>query len=144
MYDSAVTFTYGSVMAWTNTTARLLYERPVVANMAACTAGSLDPECVRLRGCYPCYCLGLANYSHNDDPTWQSLARLQCDPFIDQYSLHTWGIRIGISLVIAILNGLLKVVLKYLVGGCVWGGKGSGLRGEGSGSGGGGGGRAVH
>ncbi|KXZ54617.1 hypothetical protein GPECTOR_4g682 [Gonium pectorale] len=106
-----VNMSFGSEWAFTSSTARLLYERPVQQELLRC---SKDGACAASY-CLPCYCLGLS-YAPTEDASADFLAHVQsaCGAYWTAFDLQRDGIKTGISFVIAAVNGLLVFVLRVL------------------------------
>ncbi|GLC33556.1 hypothetical protein PLESTM_000084200 [Pleodorina starrii] len=106
---AALNMTYGSQWSFPNATARLLNERPVRQSLIKCAESVSCPASY----CMPCYCLGLSSIP-TDDATPEFLNHLKdaCSDYWQPYDLRRQGIMIAISLVIAVINSLLSLVLR--------------------------------
>ncbi|GFR43532.1 hypothetical protein Agub_g4628 [Astrephomene gubernaculifera] len=118
-YEGAVRLEFGLGLQWANTTARLLFERPVRAALQNCAAGSSSGIVAGcgLQACLPCLCLGL---SLGDSVGVEGSAERNevtqtCSAFINQLDIRSWGIRLSIALVVACLNSNIKYLLRALV-----------------------------
>ncbi len=94
-YSTPVNLTYGSLMAWGNRTAQLLYERPAAAALHKCAgaAGSADPlgglSCGELQQCLPCYCSGLQQLYRSKSPSESARQHLGlfCSEYLNEFDL---------------------------------------------------------
>eukprot|EP00198_Chlamydomonas_reinhardtii_P006097 XP_001695433.1 predicted protein [Chlamydomonas reinhardtii] len=118
---------WGALPSWNSSLERLLFERPLTAALQGCayglpasgTAGSGiigSGAACGLETCLPCVCLGVAETPSLTTGAAGRVAATQiCDPYIDQWDVRSWGIRLAISLVVAVLNAAIKWLLRGLV-----------------------------
>ncbi|GIL83284.1 hypothetical protein Vretifemale_12126 [Volvox reticuliferus] len=108
---AAINMTYGAEWSFSNATVRLLNERPIRQDLTKCAESVSCPASY----CMPCYCLGLSSVS-TDDATPEFLAHIKdaCSTYWRPLDLRRQGIMIAISVVIAVINSLLTIVLRFL------------------------------
>lgn len=109
---------FGKQLQWGKNFDKVVYERPVLHSMNK-LAETEDPRSVQgtdvgLSACLACYCLGLSieEESEQKPGDWLSVSRQHCDAYIagDEDS----GTEAGISVVIAVLNIVLKLFVQVL------------------------------
>jgi hypothetical protein len=80
--------------------------------MAACAdkGAALCP----LAACYPCYCGGLAAAEGQfaGDGDWLGIAKEECAPYIDSFDVRSTAVRVGISMLVVLINNVLSVLLQ--------------------------------
>ncbi len=110
LYGRVASMQYGQGLQWSNTTARLLYERPIRTALQECSGSNAGPNATcGLQECLSCFCLGLSSVTTDDaSDSRYDTAQQYCGQYINQYDLRTWGIRIGASLIVAALNWAIK------------------------------------
>jgi hypothetical protein len=82
--------------------------------MASCAArGS---SCA-LAACYPCYCGGLAaaEAEAGGDGEWLGAAKKECSAYVNSFDVRGQSVKVGISLLIVVINSVLTVLLQVLV-----------------------------
>jgi len=83
--------------------------------MAACAAKGAN---CALSACYPCYCGGLTAVESQfaGDGDWLGAAKKECAPYINSFDVKSQSVKVGISLLIVVINNVLTVLLQVLVG----------------------------
>ncbi|GAX81119.1 hypothetical protein CEUSTIGMA_g8553.t1 [Chlamydomonas eustigma] len=108
-YGNSLDIQYGGLLDWSNLSQGLLDLRPLIKKMQAGTV----PD--QFKPCYPCFCLGLMTNVQTGNEDWQASATSSCSTYVNKYRLGSWGVRISVSLAIALLNSALKLVLEFLL-----------------------------
>ncbi|KAG2430235.1 hypothetical protein HXX76_010333 [Chlamydomonas incerta] len=122
---AGVKLRWGSLPSWNSSLDRLLYERPLTAALQGCAYGlsasngsgtvGAGAAC-GLQTCLPCMCLGVSvTPSVTTGAAGRVSATQMCEPYVNQWDVRSWGIRLAISLVVAVLNAAIKWVLRGLV-----------------------------
>ncbi|GLC71210.1 hypothetical protein PLESTF_001090500 [Pleodorina starrii] len=121
-YGGLVTVTYGYGLEWVNATSRLLFERAVEEELVCSTRTARTDGGCGLQGCLPCLCLGVSRNGSvaSMDAAFvasasESDTESVCSPYINYLDIRSWGIRLSISAVVALLNVAIKWVLSVLV-----------------------------
>ncbi|GLI61617.1 hypothetical protein VaNZ11_004035 [Volvox africanus] len=122
-YFGLVRMDYGAGLTWVNATSRLLFERALQEELECSTAASMQNDMCQLQGCLSCICLGIAlggpvtsemGLGSSRNPS-NSDVESTCSPYINQLDVRSWGIRLSISAVVAVLNSFIKWLLSVLV-----------------------------
>lgn len=82
--------------------------------MAACTERGAG---CALAACLPCFCGGLTFVSERSD-SWSAYTdtiKKGCTPYVASADVRSLGVRIGISMLIVVINNVLLVLLQGLV-----------------------------
>ncbi|MEW5314470.1 MAG: hypothetical protein WDW38_005967 [Sanguina aurantia] len=110
---SAVSANFGSFMQWSSASDQILFERASTIKLESCTAQG-SSRCSN-SGCLPCYCLGLQAVAQTSSPEWVAHTREVCASYIDAFDIRSWAVRIGVSLIIALVNAAVKEGLSLCV-----------------------------
>jgi hypothetical protein len=86
--------------------------RPALPDMGAC-ASQGTPLCP-LASCFPCYCGGLAaaEGAAAGNGEWLGAAKAECAPYIDAFDVRSTSVRVGISLLVVLINNGEKAGLR--------------------------------
>lgn len=98
-----------------NQTAALLGRGTMIDALGRCSApGS---SCPGLSMCHPCHCSLLSKVAPGRvaDMSWVLATRQACPAFIETVNVHTFVLKALISLVIVVLNLVIKAALHGLV-----------------------------
>ncbi|KAG2447732.1 hypothetical protein HYH02_007192 [Chlamydomonas schloesseri] len=124
---ASVRLRWGSLPLWNTSLDRLLFERPLTVALQGCAYGLPaggnaasgivgSGSACGLETCLPCMCLGVSETpSITTSAAGRVTATQICQPYINQWDVRSWGIRLAISLVVAVLNSAIKWLLRGLV-----------------------------
>ncbi|KAF5840292.1 hypothetical protein DUNSADRAFT_17261 [Dunaliella salina] len=122
---------WGLHFIWGKTIEKLLNQRPLLASMEDLAETSVeDPDSVQgadkgLPSCLACYCMGLYEAQEGGDASttdrtgkldseWLAATQSQCDYYLSGFDVKAWGTRVAVSIVIALLNITLKLLVQFL------------------------------
>mmetsp|Transcript_8781 Transcript_8781/g.23606 ORF Transcript_8781/g.23606 Transcript_8781/m.23606 type:complete len:1501 (+) Transcript_8781:117-4619(+) len=122
---------WGLHFIWGKTIDKLLNQRPLLASMEDLADSSADdPNSVQgadkgLPSCLACYCMGLYEAQEGGDAStidsagkldsqWLAQTQAECDYYLSGFDVKAWGTRVAVSIVIALLNISLKLLVQFL------------------------------